>query len=101
MTKLTDSVQNTVVDACVAAVEVCIINRNQHDVFDNVGVVITKKQLGVKRVTVKMADKIIAIMKQHGIKETKYNWVSSQFTGVVNLEHAVISSTNSVLVSKA
>lgn len=81
-------------EMCFAAVNQCIILRNTERLICNIAVIITKEDLGAKRITTKMMDKVTGIMKNHGVKNARYQKDSQRFFGIINLQHAVIQSGN-------
>lgn len=91
---MTVNITKVTCETCFAAINQCIILRNTERLICNVGVVITKEDLGVHRITVSLMNKVTGIMKNHGIQNARYQKESQRFFGIANLKHVVIQPGN-------
>lgn len=81
-------------ELCTATVDTCIHVRNCTGKHPNIGINISKTDLGAKRITSNLITEVIKIMESYGATSVKYSETLREFTGVMNLKTATLQSSN-------
>lgn len=85
---------------CFASINEAIQYRNRTGVVCNHSVIVTVEDLGHVCVSVKLMDQITGLMRQHGIKNARYQKENNRFFGVARLGHVIITPGNVPLVRR-
>lgn len=81
-------------ELCTAAVDTCIHVRNCTGKYPNIGINISKTDLGSKRITSNLITEVIKIMESYGATSVKYSETLHEFTGVMNFKTAAVQLSN-------
>lgn len=93
------SIEDIVIDKCTLVIDQCIAQRNHNNNIDDVGLTLTKGELGIVRMTKKTKKTIFDIIATYGGSQIRYDSITTKVHAVFNLKTACISNRNIPLIS--